>query len=393
MALSVYVHIPYCLQRCRYCDFTTFEASQILPPDQYVQMVLKEIRSRHQSMPTRELSTIYFGGGTPSLISSDLIVSILNELANAGFHWKSSAEITIEINPATVDERKLEAYITNGINRMSVGAQTFNDALLQMCGRRHSAADTVNTLRLLKSYGLNYSFDLLFALPGQTLAQVCEDVEQALEFDPAHLSAYCLTVPDTHPMALGRAPEDEQVQMFQEIEARLGRRGIQKYEISNFAKIGFESKHNQAYWSDRDYWGLGLSSHSYLKNTRYGSRFWNAKDFNTYESQLAKSLENWPAEQIEHLKEHEAMTDFCHMYLRTSQGLHFDDLRSKFGRQNPIETRLKSLLDQRLLESTETGVKLSEKGQLLSNQVFADLTFLADDLTKTDDHPYSDSRT
>ena len=296
--------------------------------------------------------------------------------------------MTIEINPATVDERKLEHYMKNGINRMSVGAQTFNDSLLQMCGRRHSAQDTINTLQLLKHHGLNYSFDLLFALPGQTLAQVAADVDQALGFSPSHLSAYCLTVPESHPMATGRAPEDEQVAMFDEIIDRLATAGLRRYEISNFARPNFESKHNQAYWSDQEFWGLGLSAHSYLKSGAFGRRFWNSKEFKFYEAQLELPLEQWPKEQEEALQEHEALTDFCHMFLRTAEGFKISDLRAKFGPQNPVEPRLKGLIKKGWLLDSKESVHLSRQGQLLSNLVFAELTFLADDLTKAIAPPY-----
>ena len=226
MALSVYVHIPYCLQRCRYCDFTTFEQSEIMAPEKYVGWVVQEIRRRHSFWPTHEIETLYFGGGTPSLLAPELIVTICRELANVGFAFTADCEITLEINPATLSEAKLDAYMHAGFNRFSVGAQTFNDALLKMCGRRHSAADTRETLRLLRKFQLNYSFDLLFALPGQTLNDVKLDLDEVTSFAPPHLSAYCLTVPETHPMSLGRPPEDEQIEMFEAIETHLHLDGL-----------------------------------------------------------------------------------------------------------------------------------------------------------------------
>jgi oxygen-independent coproporphyrinogen-3 oxidase len=381
MALSIYIHIPYCLQRCRYCDFTTFEQSQILPPEQYTEMVKQEIRTRHVDLPDYTVSTIYFGGGTPSLIPAPLIVAILQEIANVGFSWTSQAEITLEINPATIDEKKLDLYLQHGINRFSVGAQTFSDPLLQLCGRKHSAADTRQTLRLFKDLRLNYSFDLLFALPGQTLEHVAADLTETLAFSPSHLSAYCLTVPDGHPMSLGRAPEDEQVAMFELIEQNLASAGILKYEISNFARPGFESRHNQAYWTNQDYWGLGLSSHSYLHKPNWGRRFWNAKSFEQYESQLSLAIDDLPTEQIEHLEEHEALTDFFHISLRTRAGLKFKEFETKFSqRQDLLQPRIARLLARNWLEPTTQGVRLTKAGELVSNQVFAELTFLGPDL-------------
>jgi oxygen-independent coproporphyrinogen-3 oxidase len=388
MALSVYVHIPYCLQRCRYCDFTTFEQSEIMPPERYVDWVLQEIRHRRSMWRESAIETLYFGGGTPSLLSPPLIVAICGELANAGFTFAPGCETTLEINPATVSEDKLEQYVRAGFNRFSVGAQTFNDALLKMCGRRHSAEDTRNTLRLLRKYDLNYSFDLLFALPGQTLADVARDLEEVAGFAPPHLSAYCLTVPEGHPMSRGRPPEDEQVVMFERIEEELDRIGLMKYEISNFAKPGQESRHNMAYWRDRNYWGIGLSSHSYLRaHGDFGLRFWNPKSLTEYGRQIERGETDparlLPADQWESLKEHEALTDFCHMFLRTTaSGLPEEALRNKFSRAAADQAiqRLNRLVDQGLVTAGTSTFRLTPRGQLISNKVFEELTFLANDL-------------
>jgi oxygen-independent coproporphyrinogen-3 oxidase len=385
--LSIYVHIPYCLQRCRYCDFTTFEQSEILPPQNYVDWVLREIRNRRHLWQQAEARTLYFGGGTPSLIAPELIVAICQELAKVGFEFTTSSERTIEINPATLTEEKLNIYLEAGINRFSVGAQTFDDALLKMCGRKHDAADTRETLRLLQKYKLNYSFDLLFALPGQTLGQVNRDLDEVLDFDPPHLSAYCLTVPETHPMAKGRAPENDQVAMFDLIEARLKTIGHYKYEISNFSRPGFESLHNMAYWSDTDYWGLGLSSHSY-KREGNGLRFWNPKVPDDYGRQTAiegaKFTEILPSAQFEKLQVHESLTDFNHMFLRTARGLSEEALRNKFPEAilANLWPRIRRLEERGLLRGSEGRWTLTERGQLISNKVFEELTFLERDLAQ-----------
>lgn len=387
MALAVYVHIPYCLQRCRYCDFATFEWSEILPPEQYTQWVLREIRNRHHLWPTREIQTLYFGGGTPSLIAPELIVAICDELANAGFKFLDGAERTIEINPATLTPAKLEIYMRAGINRFSVGAQSFNDRLLKTCGRKHSADDTRETLNLLRKHGLNYSFDLLFALPGQTLSDLQADLEEVRTFEPPHLSAYCLTVPEGHPMSRGRPPEDEQIEMFGLIESALGQQGLLKYEISNFAKPGFESRHNGVYWSDQSYWGIGLSSHSYQRESGlYGTRFWNPKSLKAYEAQLDRQGSSFanllPEDQSETLLLHESLTDFSHIFLRTHQGLPKDAARIKFPPMiaTALETRLSRLTHDGLLDFQDGHWRLSSRGQLISNKVFEELTFLAKDL-------------
>jgi oxygen-independent coproporphyrinogen III oxidase len=387
MGLSVYVHIPYCIQRCRYCDFTTFEWSEILPPEKYTGQVRREIQNRQGLWRERQIQTLYFGGGTPSLIAPQLILSICDELANAGFTFANNCERTIEINPATLDKEKLDIYARAGINRYSVGAQSFNDKLLKTCGRRHSAADTRATLRALAERGLNYSFDLLFALPGQTMDDVNRDLDEVLEFSPNHLSAYCLTVPETHPMSQGRPPEGEQVEMFALIERRLKEIGLLKYEISNFAKPGYESRHNTAYWNDSNYWGIGLSSHSYSRDLGpFGMRFWNPKSLAEYEKQVEVKSPEWtttlPAEQFEALKAHEAMTDFSHMHLRTARGLPRAALHNKFAAPLValILPRLENLVQEGLLEATDEAWTLTQRGQLISNKVFEKLTFLAEEL-------------
>lgn len=386
MALAVYVHIPYCLQRCRYCDFATFEWSEILPPERYVDQVLSEIRLRRKFWPQVEIRTLYFGGGTPSLIAPELIVAIKEELANCGFRFLPDAELTLEINPATLDEAKLETYMAAGFNRFSVGAQTFNERLLKLCGRKHNAADTHATLNLLHRFDLNYSFDLLFALPSQSLSELDQDLDLVCEYAPPHLSAYCLTVPEGHPMSRGRAPEAEQVAMFARIEERLPSAGLKQYEISNFARPGFESRHNSVYWSDHSYWGIGLSSHSYMReHGPFGLRFWNPKSLASYEKQSQLHAESFlellPSEQYEALHRHEALTDFCHMHLRTLSGLPEDALHSRFGAAwtKAVQTRLAPLVVRGWVERQNGAWKLSPQGLLISNKVFEELTFLADD--------------
>jgi oxygen-independent coproporphyrinogen-3 oxidase len=189
-------------------------------------------------------------------------------------------------------------------------------------------------------------------------------------------------------MAEGRAPEGEQIAMFDEIENQLAEIGVLKYEISNFARPGFESRHNMAYWSDADYWGVGLSSHSYFRDPHPGVRFWNPKDFPNYQTQLQRQLTPaepaymaLPSRQIERLAVHEALTDFCHIFLRTRRGLHFDQLTDRFGKwARLVQDKIPKLAADGLLTQTPEGVRLTKEGEVLSNRVFAELTFLYEDL-------------
>lgn len=390
MAFGVYVHIPYCIQRCTYCDFATYEQSKILPPDQYVELLFKEIRQKYRYYAPQSLDTLYFGGGTPSLVPAHLIVAIIEELGRFGFTTRPDTEITIEINPATVNEDKLKMYLDHGVSRFSVGAQTFDDRLLKMVHREHSAKQTLETLDLLRKHNLNFSFDILFALPSQTVEGLKNDVRIAMDQGAKHLSPYCLTVPDGHPLSKGRPMEDEQVEMFDIIATDLTKNGFQQYEISNFSLPGYESRHNLLYWIDEPYWGLGLSSHSYTKESTWGTRYWNVNSINEYQKQiLAKEGQEFsspaahlPATQFEILERHQALTDFCHTSMRLMRGLNLEQLSHKF---NPmvraqVEKILVSLGEKGWVQFDNGHWSLTRDGLVLSNKIFQDLTFLKEDM-------------
>lgn len=386
MAFGVYVHIPYCLQRCTYCDFATYERSKIFPSPEYIHVLASEIAQRAGYFGGRPLDTLYFGGGTPSLLPASEIISVIGTLEKHGYPLKPDAEVTIEINPATVDRDKLAAYLDAGINRFSVGAQTFDDVLLKMVRREHSSRQTRETLELLASRGVNFSFDLLFALPTQTLAGVREDLTIAVDMGSKHVSPYCLTVPEGHVLSTGRAPEGEQVEMFDLIRETLTGRGFDAYEISNFARPGFESRHNLLYWTDHEYWGVGLSAHSYSRHSPWGTRFWNPSAIGEYRAQIESSVghlydspdRHLPENQYERLEMRQALTDFCHTSLRLTKGLERGRLRERFSEKIVAETcrRLGLLRENSLIEEDSEGFRLTRKGTVLSNRVFAELTFL-----------------
>ena len=383
---GVYFHIPYCLQRCTYCDFATYEQSQILPAENYTQLVLQEMEQRKTFFTPKHLNTIYFGGGTPSLVDPSNILQMIQGLEKLGFTRGLDTEITIEINPATLNKKKMETYLQTGINRFSVGAQTFDNAQLKKVRREHTAQQTEETLSFLKAYNVNYSFDLLFALPGQTMDDLKRDLEYVLKFDPPHVSPYCLTVPKENPLSAGRPDDDKQVEMFEVIAATLRNAGYIQYEISNFAKPGFESRHNSLYWQDQEWWGLGLSAHSYSKSTDYGVRFWNVRSIQDYEKQIrsgqvAATPVDLPDSQYENLERHQAMTDFCHTSLRMLSGLDMNAVMKKFNSTQAakIQDRCLKMMEKGWLEKTPSGFKLTDVGVVISNQVYLKLTFLKDD--------------
>ncbi|MBC7465241.1 MAG: radical SAM family heme chaperone HemW [Bdellovibrio sp.] len=392
--LGVYFHIPYCLQRCTYCDFATYVHTEIKPPEYYVALVKKEISQRHNlfsGLKSTPLKTIYFGGGTPSLISAELIVDLISELSKFGYQTGPQTEITIEINPATVDERKLEIYLKAGINRFSVGAQSFSDRLLKMVHREHNAQQTKDTLALLRKYNLNFSFDVLFALPTQTLDELKYDVQVAVELGSKHISPYCLTVPEGHPLSKNRPLEDDQIEMFNIIHENLVKNNFSRYEISNYAQPGYESKHNLLYWTDENYWGFGLSAHSYMKNTGYsgnwGSRFWNASNFDLYDKDISAGkkvtgIHDLSENQKEMLRKYQSLTDFCHTALRLESGLNIQNIAEKFGFEasQKVQKIAADMTPHNVIELTKSGYRLTDSGVLVSNQIFEKFTFLEDDL-------------
>lgn len=389
MSLAVYVHIPYCLQRCTYCDFATYERSKIMPPTDYLSLLFEEMNQTESAHSKGILETIYFGGGTPSLLPAEDIVSIIQRLANLGFSAGPQTEITIEINPATITAKKMETYLKAGVNRFSVGAQTFNDKLLKSVNREHDAQQTRETLKLLKSFKVEYSFDLLFALPGQTLDILQSDLQEVLYFDPDHVSPYCLTVPEGHVLSQGRPLEEHQLEMFDMIRTTLEGVGYERYEISNFSKPGFHSKHNSMYWDESPYWGLGLSAHSYSPKNEWGIRYWNPNSIGAYQnlisSQTGKKFTT-PGGHVEEshqevLQKYQALTDHCHIRLRTKEGLDLNTLKRRFGipSSEMVLSQLKLLQEQGFV--TQYGDfsqkwRLTEQGILLSNQVFSALTYL-----------------
>ena len=378
---GLYIHIPYCLQRCSYCDFATYVYDQILPPEDYVSYLKKEISIKTPLAGQQALTSIYFGGGTPSLLEPHLIVSILDHIAKCGFKTLPSTEITLEINPATLDTQKIMTLAAAGINRFSVGAQTFDETLLRAAGRKHSAQDTFDTLELLQKLGVNYSFDLLFALPNQSREMLSHDLKIISQFKPPHLSAYCLTVPTGHPMSFDRAHDDDQALMFSDIESSLALINLHRYEISNFSSPHKESQHNLLYWKQKPYLGFGLSAHSYLQHTsEWGDRFWNPSSVDNYVEYVRTLCDTPgpPMEKYRHQKLCESLSitdslfDICHTSLRLTEGLSLPYLHSLFPEHlcTQIQTRLEGLQKNTLVELKNNHWTLTETGRLLSNLVF-----------------------
>lgn len=381
--VALYFHIPFCIQKCKYCDFATERVDQLDEIQTYVNIICEEIKKKSELLNKFQPQTIYFGGGTPSLLTPTQLDQIINTLYK-NVDGSAVEDFTLEANPSTLDETKFLSYKKIGVNRFSLGAQTFNDKKLAAIGREHDSASTITTLELLSSHQFNYSLDLLYTLPNQTLQDLKFDLEIIKKYSPPHVSAYILTLADSHELNRGRPADDIQERMYYEVNSALASLGLYPYEISNYAKPGYESKHNQFYWQFKSYIGFGRSAHSFLFPYKdWGIRFWNPYSIKSY-FDYVKDL-NWheefylkhPEKHFELLQQHESMTDFCYTALRTSRGLNGNDFASLFGHENLklVQGRLDPHIATGLVKFENNILSLTPKGTLLSNVVFADLSF------------------
>lgn len=324
--IELYVHIPFCVKKCDYCDFLSGPAGSE-QQKAYVQALLKEIRSlSHPEGYT--VTSLFFGGGTPSLVDAGLIEEILFHLKKK-FVFSPDAEITIEANPGTLTKEKLAVYRRAGINRLSLGLQSADDRELGMLGRIHTYEEFLDSYRLARDAGFsNINVDLMSAIPGQTYDGWIGNLRTVAELGPEHISAYSLIVEEGTPFAqreLELPDEDTEYQMYEDTAAVLSEYGYHQYEISNYARNGFDCRHNIGYWNRTEYLGLGLGASSLLNETRFS----NTSDMEEY-------LENsGNPEQIrrglKHLSVREQMEEFVFLGLRMTKGIGEADFAERFG--------------------------------------------------------------
>ncbi len=338
--------------------------------------MFKELEQKRMPLD-HKVKTIYFGGGTPSLAPKKLLEKYLNKILSTYAKAQEEIEISLEINPKTLDLSDIKDLLSMGFNRFSLGVQSFQDKFLNSCGRDHSAKDSIKDLENFSSLNLNYSADLLFGLPNQSLKDLEYDLNILTSFNPPHVSPYNLTLPEKHFFNKGRASDEDQAEMMSLITEKLKEVEIRRYEVSNYSKPGSESKHNLSYWTDTPYWGLGMGAHSYFKNeSDWGVRSWNSGNFKTYESFCSSGNKDF--QKSETLKPHESLTDFCHTSLRSIIGLNKDLLSQKYGALLPKDlwSTLETLVSKDLLSYDSLSWRLTEKGFKVPNQVFNELCFL-----------------
>ena len=380
MGFSLYAHIPYCQAKCPYCDFNS-HAATVWPEDDYTRALIAELEHRAEQTPFKgnSVSTIFFGGGTPSLFQPASIAKVL-DAANKVFGIEADAEITLEANPGTVTQEKLNGFRSAGVNRISFGAQSFNDATLKFLGRIHSAEETREAAKMAHRAGFErLNLDLIFAVPGQTAADVMRDIEEAAALEPDHISAYNLTFEEGTAffteMRHGRIrplESDEQAEMYAAVREELPARGYGMYEISNYARPGRECRHNLTYWHNETYLGLGAGAHNFARDGGGGRRWWNERGPARY---LAMTLESGLAETgSETVVPRVAMGEYVFLNLRLREGFALEDFTRRFATsfEAIFASRTARLFEGGLLENQRGRIRLTDRGLELADSVFAE---------------------
>ena len=323
---GIYIHVPFCRHKCSYCDFTSFP-DKIEYAEAYMACVYKEMKMRGEELKDYTFDTVYFGGGTPSYIPPKLILGAMNRIREC-FNLTKDAEITLELNPGTIGESKVQTYLEAGINRFSIGLQTAIDEQLADLNRIHNVRDYVFATKLLK--GQNFSTDVMLGLKNQTKADVEKTIELAVACGSKHISMYALTVEDGTPIYTdylnGELPDsDEVAELYEHGRKLLKEKGFERYEISNFAQKGYESKHNLNYWKRGEYIGFGVSASSFMR----GKRFTNTFDLDEYMKCVISGF--YPAVTSEEVSEADAKFEFVMLALRTKDGVSMQAYKEKFG--------------------------------------------------------------
>jgi len=378
-SFSLYLHIPYCISKCPYCDFNSHVVAEI-PEQAYAQALVREI-DHYAGLADwqRQVHSIFFGGGTPSTFHWASIGRILDRVA-CRFHVLPDCEITLEANPGTVDRANFFGYREAGVNRISLGVQSFQPRLLKFLGRIHSADEAKKALATVREAGFeNFSLDLIYANPNQTLRELADDLETALSFRSPHLSAYNLTIeegtPFHHEFRSGRMrplSEEEEIAMADLIEQRLREADLERYEISNYARPGFRSRHNINYWQGGDYLGLGAGAHSYKRasgDVIFGHRWNNEKNPARYISKIEATGNAVMEREEGDLRK--AAGEFMFSGLRLIDGIGLDTFAARFGKSaRELYPQISGWLSEGLMESDGERIRLTHRGLMVANSIF-----------------------
>lgn len=375
--LGLYVHIPFCVKKCGYCDFLSWCGTSE-EKETYVQALLKEIESYREFARGYRVSTVFVGGGTPSVLEAGQMEGVLGNIQEV-FELEKKPEITLEMNPGTVTEEKLQRYKENGVNRLSIGLQSVKNEKLEVLGRIHSYEEFLESYELARKAGFtNISVDLISSIPGQKLEEWKEELAALSALSPEHISVYQLIIEAETPFYEKYAEheellpdEEESREIYLWTGSFLKEQGYEQYEISNYAKPGKESRHNLKYWERGDYLGLGLGAASMVRNIRMS----NTKDMKTYLERCGQP--KTMREDVQFLEEARQMEEFMFLGLRKTRGVSRKEFRRIFGQEMDMvyEKALHKCLENGMLKEHKDRVYLSEEGVLLSNAVLSEFLF------------------
>lgn len=375
--LGLYIHIPFCMKKCLYCDFYSIPAANEQLRKLYLDALMLHMDEHILQIEPYTVDSIYFGGGTPSLLSAEQITMLLKKIRK-NFYVSNKCEITLETNPGTVDKAKLLAFRRAGINRLSVGCQSFYDKDLQVCGRVHSAHDNVKVLDEAQKAGFkNINVDIMYGLPNQSLHNVLASIERAVKLGATHISLYGLKVEEGTPFHVlqsqGRLPlpnEDDESDMYYVSCEMLRKYGFKHYEISNFAKPGYESVHNLKYWNCDEYIGFGPSAHSFFS----GKRFYYKNSTSLYVKNFTENYDGpGIVDKCIDVQFGTQMAEYVMLRMRLGEGINCDEFRRRFGRsfESVYLGKMSPYLRSGHIIKTKSGYAFTERGMYVSNYILA----------------------
>lgn len=376
---GIYIHIPFCKQACHYCDFHF--STTLKHKDAMIEALLRELKIRKDYLSSENIETIYFGGGTPSLLEPKELERIIHQIQD-DFHIINHPEITLEANPDDLNSDYINAIHQLGINRLSIGVQSFLNKDLEWMNRAHNSNQAIDSIKRSQDIGIdNISIDLIYGTPSLSNKEWKENIHKAFELEIRHISSYALTVEQGTALGIWvskgkvKALDDEQAaEQFEILMEEMSRNNFLHYEISNFCKDGYHSRHNSSYWEGKKYLGIGPSAHSFNKTTRQ----WNVANNHQYIDQLFK--DELPA-TTEVLSIEDRINEYLMISLRTSKGISFEYFENEFGSQYfaELKNNFKSFLNNNLLEIENNYCKTTKSGKLMADKIASDLFILKND--------------
>jgi oxygen-independent coproporphyrinogen-3 oxidase len=374
MPIGLYIHVPFCIKKCLYCDFTSYPAGGPAV-ENYLESLVREINLYGSALADEDkiISSLFFGGGTPTILPAAMLKTVLDEVRSS-FSLAAGCEITVEANPGTVNAAGLAALLEAGVDRLSVGVQSFKDDLLGVLGRIHNAEQAVEAVQLARAAGFeNLNLDFIFGIPGQSIHDWQETLKKAVDMAPEHIAAYGLMLEEGTPLEQAAArgeicscSEEHELEMYRSAVEYLTAQGYSHYEISNFARPGRQCAHNLVYWLNRPYLGLGPAAHSFMS----GVRFSNEASLERYSDKLSR--EEYPVECKTLLLAENEMSETMFLGLRLTAGVDLSVFHRRFGRraEDVYQREIEGLLKKGLVEINGGCLRLTKKGLPLANIVF-----------------------